>query len=482
MKKTVAFIRVSTDQQDTISQENSIKEYCAKNKIIIDEWIKENGVSGFKIPIEDRKGLQYIKELALNNELDSLIVFNSDRIIRQTEGSMYLKLLASCGVKIISVTEGQLYNNDIDELLSFIRFYQAQTESKKISNRIKAGKAVAYESGKYQGGRYINFGYKLVNGKLEIDEKEATVVKKIFELYNTSGMKYVLSYLENNNITKRGNTWKANSIWQLLTNSIYYGQRQSKHNIPYDESLAIISKETWQYTQDLLNNRKTVGTTKHTNKSQALLEGLFYHSVGEDEHKLYVDYSYNGKYKHLIYRCSKCKFDRQRPKGIKYSYSGNKYHKIIENEIQGVLSNLSTDKLENEYCKRKALELTIIQVKIDDVTDLLNKKKLALTNGNNLLEKAFIGEINADVSIISNKIKELQSDIVELEMKINNLDTELHKKEVEQMNKNKLLEKYKDFNYLWNIADDEKKKAILNELVDKIIISQDNDIKIKLNI
>ena len=50
-------------------------------------------------------------------------MFNSDRIIRDTSGTMYLKMLRSCGVKILSVTEGELFkNDDVDELMSLLRY------------------------------------------------------------------------------------------------------------------------------------------------------------------------------------------------------------------------------------------------------------------------------------------------------------------------------------------------------------------------
>lgn len=483
MKKTVALCRVSSNAQDLNSQENSIKEYCKQNKIIIDEWINEEGISGFKVPIEERKSLNYIKELALNGELETLVIFNSDRIIRQTEGSLYLKTLALNGVKILSVTEGELYSNaEIDELLTFIRFYQSNNEAKKISNRVRAGKQVGYSLGNYQGGK-VNFGYKYVDKKLQIDEEEAIIVRKLYEIYNSKGTTACLQWLDDNNINKRGYTWTANTIWQLLTNSIYYGQPQSKkHSIPYNKSLAIVDRETWEYTQKLFDSRRTKGTTKHTNKSEALLESIFYHKVNNEIHKLYVDYSYSNGKKRLIYRCYTCKTNRNKAKNIKYSFSGNKYHKIIETEIENVLDNLSVETLESEYCSRKALELTAIQVEIDKLTNTLQLKKKALQGANEALENIFNGTLDIDIHIVSNKIKNIQNEIIELESKLNELNTELHQKELDQLNKNRLLDKYKDFKYLWSIAEDEAKKAIMQELVDKIIIDSNNNIEIKLNI
>lgn len=482
MKRTIAFLRVSTSSQETISQKTAIQDYCKLNSIVIDEWVEDKGVSGFKIPIEKRESLNYIKSLAQDNKLESLIIFNSDRVARLTEATLFLKYLAVKNVRIISVTEGELFQQELDELLNFIRFFNSNQESKKISKRVIAGKKASMENGGYQGGCTVNFGYTVVDKKLVINEYEASIVKKLYEIYNTSGMKSCLKWLDDNNIDKRGGTWYANSIYQMLTNSIYYGQRQSKkYNIPYDESLAIVSKEEWEYTQKLFKERRTKSFTKHTNKSHALLESIFYHRCGDQVHKLYVDYLYT-KERRLVYRCPKCKIDRNRPKGVKYNFFGEKYHKIIEAEIKKVLNNLSVQQLEAEYCKTKALELNVIEKEIKEITSKLNLKKKALQGGHDNLEKIFAGILDVDIHIVSNNIKSIQSDIVTLETQLNEKNKLLKDKEVENLSKNRLLDKYKDFEYLWDIADDENKKIIIQELCDMIIIDSNNNIEIKLNI
>ncbi len=486
LKKTIAFCRVSTkNSQDTLSQRVAIQDYCNSHSIVIDEWLEDEGVSGYSVDIDDRESLNYIKELALNGKLDRLIIFNSDRIIRQTSGSSYLKTLALSGVKIISVTEGELYNDsEISELLNFIRYFQSNQESRKTSKRVRAGKKAAMEAGGYQGGKAPAYGYKVVDKKLVVDEEEAAIVRKLYEIYNAYGMKACIKWLDENGVDKRGGTWLVNSIYQMLTNSIYYGKRQSKkYDIPYDESLAIVSKEEWEHTQTLFKERRTRDFTKHTNKSNnALLESIFYHRCGDNIHKLYVDYLYNSENKRLVYRCSKCKIDRNRPKGIKYNYMGSKYHKIIEAEIKKVLNTLSVQELETEYCRTKAFELTTIEKEIKEIKSKLNLKNKSLKGAEDMLEKIFAGILDVDIYLISSNIKKIQSDIATLETQLNEKNKLLKDKEDENASKNRLLNKYKDFQYLWDIADDENKKIIIQELCDMIIIDSNNNIEIKLNI
>ena len=55
MKKTVVLMRVSTDMQETISQKTAIDNYIQHNNVIVDEWIEEEGVSGFKTKVENEE-------------------------------------------------------------------------------------------------------------------------------------------------------------------------------------------------------------------------------------------------------------------------------------------------------------------------------------------------------------------------------------------------------------------------------------------
>ena len=62
--KTKILLRVSTNHQETEAQKSAINEYIQKNKIKVskNDWIEEKDVSGFKIPIEEREGLNTIKQ------------------------------------------------------------------------------------------------------------------------------------------------------------------------------------------------------------------------------------------------------------------------------------------------------------------------------------------------------------------------------------------------------------------------------------
>ena len=225
MKKNVCLMRVSTDMQETTSQRVAIEKFVQDNKLVIHEWVEEDGISGFKTKLENRDGLMRIKEMALNDEIENLIIFNLDRIGRRMELVGFMTLLDECGVKILSVTEGCLNEgNDTDSLINSIKMWVAEYESKKKSKAVKAGKKVTALNGEFLGG-VPNFGYKLGNRRLVIDEEESEIVKLLFDTYIKYGSSGVMDLFEEKGIKKRGNTWTRGMIIKTLKNTIYIGDK-----------------------------------------------------------------------------------------------------------------------------------------------------------------------------------------------------------------------------------------------------------------
>lgn len=490
MKKTVVLLRVSTDMQETVAQKTAIDDYVSKNKIVVDEFIEEDGVSGFKTKLEDRKGLMKIKDMALKDELDTLIIFNSDRIGRRMEMVGFMTLLDECKVKVISVTEGVLNSGaDTDSLINSIKFWTAEYESKKISARVKAGKKACAESGRFLGG-VPNYGYKLGNRKLEIYEEEAKIVRLLFETYIEDGTEGVINLCDENNILKRGKPWTSQKLIKMLKNTIYRGQKQLKDGvIPHDESLRIVSDEIFYMAQERMKSRTTRekgNITKHVNKTGALLESIFYHVCGDGEiRKLHVDYNSCYKnYTRQIYRCSHCKIYRY--PGVKKTYGGIKYNELVEEHISEIFKDLSIEKLEKQYNIEKIEEVEKLEEGIRDLNKIMNKKKLALENATRELEKAFVGESNMSLDTLNNLINRLKEEINELNDKIKINNRKLEKINLKKLNAKALSEKYKNFEHIYNIASLSDKKKILQELVDKIIIREDESgneyLEFKLNL
>ncbi|OBV30139.1 resolvase [Helicobacter sp. CLO-3] len=146
---TLAYIRISTNKQDTQTQKLQIQEYCKASGISIDRFIEIEQSS--KKSQEIRK----IDELKENlNRGDLLIVVELSRLGRSMLEVMNLVLeLSNKGVQMIFLRQPELstFNNACAKLLLAIYAYIDETEREFISQRTKAGLEKAIASGKKLG-------------------------------------------------------------------------------------------------------------------------------------------------------------------------------------------------------------------------------------------------------------------------------------------------------------------------------------------
>ena len=131
------------------------------------------------------------------------------------------------GIQVWSAKEGQQkFENHVDKLLNYIRFWQASGESEKTAIRVRTKHSQMIQEGQWRGG-LVPYGYRLefqgrTNKKnkpvrdLMIDEEEGKVVREIFHLLTEEGYgtNRVAQYLNDRGIkTKRGTTlWRGTSM------------------------------------------------------------------------------------------------------------------------------------------------------------------------------------------------------------------------------------------------------------------------------
>lgn len=502
-KKCVVLHRVSGNTQDFKSQDNAIQQYIKDNNIIVDKYITEEGISGYSNKLYDRQAIKDIEEMALLGELDTLIVFNLDRIGRTTEGNEFMKSMSYSGVKVMSVTEGLLNGgNDTDELINGIKFWMAKMESKKISLRTKNGKEATNKDGLFAGG-IVNFGYKVVNQKLIIVEEEAEIVRLIFDLYIKEGKNGTVKYLRENNITKRGRQFSQHMVADLLKDTIYIGLKRYNHYQrvsedptikkrkldleamkfqDYNEDIRIICDEVFYKVQEVIRGRTTCKKgqkTKYTNKTDVLFEGLLYHRCGDGEvRKLHLD-SKTDKYGNRIYsyRCSHCR--RNFYKDITKTYGCKRYNKVIEKYVLEQIKNLSVEELEERIKDNSNTNIKTIKANIKITEKEIEKKQKALNGAKKELEKIFMGESESNASVISNLITDLENKISELTKSYKQNKFEIENTKVDVEFSKAIIDKYKKFYNLYEIADNKQKKLLLQEVVEQIIIDGE-ELRIKL--
>lgn len=294
MKRVLCLYRVSTEKQasenDIPMQRNACTDFIAKNA----DWTlykeyKEVGVSGFKVSCDDRDTIIQIKQEAEQNKFDVLLVFMFDRLgRREFETPFLINWFVQNGVEVWSVKEGQQKIDDhTDNLINYIRFWQASGESKKTSIRVEEAMSQMVREGRYSGGK-PPYGYDLVVTDrvskkgvllkdLVVNEEQAKIIQLIYELSveHGRGINKTAKLLNDSGYkTLSGGQWTASHVSKLLANPIYkgymvYGRHrfQGKKRImtaPSEwilsdsriESIAIVSEKMWEEAQAIKEKRK----------------------------------------------------------------------------------------------------------------------------------------------------------------------------------------------------------------------------------
>ncbi|WP_456394406.1 recombinase family protein [Thermococcus sp.] len=147
--KAVAYIRVSTKEQDENNQRQAIQESAKSKDIEILGWFIDKGVSGTK-KFKEREGARTLLNYIKTNSVDAVLVFAIDRLGRNMEDTVNtIKELENFGVKVISVKEEflQTMDNNIRKLILSILSWVAEFERKRLRERQLA----AWEAGKQKG-------------------------------------------------------------------------------------------------------------------------------------------------------------------------------------------------------------------------------------------------------------------------------------------------------------------------------------------
>ena len=133
--------------------------------------------------------------------------------------------LKNCGVEVFFVQEGTWTMENEGKMILTIRAMVAQEESRKMSERIRAGQAISRKNGAlYSNGNLL--GYDRVGDTYVINQEQAETVRMIFDLYESGfGLQMIRDEL-----IKRGRKnssgvvkWDNIRIMRCLHNSAYKG-------------------------------------------------------------------------------------------------------------------------------------------------------------------------------------------------------------------------------------------------------------------
>lgn len=231
MKNVAIYARVSTEHEAQISAlENQVQYY---DEIIqrhpdwrlVDRYIDE-GITGTSI--NKRQSFLRMMRDAKAGKFELVITREVSRFARNIVDTLQqTRILRSYGVEVWFTEDNIWTLNDEDgELRLSIMATLAQNESKKISQRVKAGQMISFKNGKLYGNGNI-LGYDRVGDQMVVNKEQADTVKRIFELYLQGyGIRKIQDIMEmEKRLTSTGlSSWQAGNITRVIKNSFYCGR------------------------------------------------------------------------------------------------------------------------------------------------------------------------------------------------------------------------------------------------------------------
>ena len=229
-RKFAIYARVSTEHEAQLSAlENQIQYYDdILNKhpdwILYDRYIDE-GISGTSI--KKRKNFMRMMEDAKAGRFDLIVTREVSRFARNTVDTLQkTRELKKIGIEIYFTDDNIWTFNDEDgELKLTIMATLAQNESKKTSQRVKAGQLISFQNGVFYGTGNI-LGYNKVGKDLVVNEEQAEIVRFIYSEYlsgkGTGASADELTKQEARTSTGLTN-WSAAYISRVLRNPFYSG-------------------------------------------------------------------------------------------------------------------------------------------------------------------------------------------------------------------------------------------------------------------
>ena len=144
MKNAAIYLRVSSQKQDTASQEPDIKRWIASQDAVETTTFRDKA-TGKNM---DRPGFERLMDAVRSGKVDTVVCWRLDRLGRTAKGLTELfEELTARKVNLISLRDGLDLKTPSGRLMANVLASVAQFETEVRSERVAAGMAVARENG-----------------------------------------------------------------------------------------------------------------------------------------------------------------------------------------------------------------------------------------------------------------------------------------------------------------------------------------------
>lgn len=272
--RAVAYIRVSTDKEEQKSslanQREFFESYIERRGDELTKIYCDEGKSATKMA--NRKELNAMLRAAKAHQFDRLYVKDVSRLFRNMQDFVnVMRELEGLGISVYYVDLG---GANVDPMILNLFAMMAESESEKMSTRIKFAKNMSKAKGIVPN---FVFGYDRADKfTLVPNPEEAATVRLIFDKYTKEswGQARIAKYLhEHGYKTKKmkEDAWSQNTVGCILRNQIYIGRvvngrettkgaltnKRNKHGeeewvVVERPEFRIISDEQFQRAQEIM--------------------------------------------------------------------------------------------------------------------------------------------------------------------------------------------------------------------------------------
>lgn len=458
------YARVSSDSEEQATSVVNQVDYFTNLMKSVPNWTFttgyiDEGISGKSVNKRDAF-LQMIED-AKNDKFDLILTKSVPRFARNTLDSIkYTQELLKYSVGVYFLNDNiNTFLPDSEFRLTLMASI-AQDDLRKLSENVKFGLKQSIKRGVVLGSNNI-YGYIKNKGTLEIVEKEAIVVRKMFTLYDSyNSLKKTSIVLEKlGYFNRKGKPFDTTTIRRILMNPKYKGYYCGNKTTVLDYKSGITKKvprDKWLIYKD---NKKIPPIVEEGlwNRVNSELEKK---QIGyQNKQRLVVrsNYTYSGKLickEHNIaytrsgikkgrvndYRYWSCRLYKR---GIKYCNSPLLKESELDILFKDIIAKFlkNKDKIKRELLDR--VKLHNIDINLTQKIASLNKKiteleakkekLLELVTNNYIANQEFSKKneaINIEINNIKKELKDIESDKKyngNTEKKLENIKEELEK-------------------------------------------------------
>ena len=446
MEKIAAiYIRVSTGAQkeegySIEAQKEMLEAHCVSKGIKNYHHYIDGGFTGSNI---ERPEMQRLINDVKQNKISHVLVYKLDRLSRSQKDTLYLieDIFNPYGVDFISINESMDTSTPLGRLMLGILSAFAQLERENIRERTRMGMKERIKAGLWMGGGRIPFGYDYDKEQgILVPNKDAERVKKIYELYlqgySTSKISELVG-LKYEKLAYQILTRKSNAGYISYNGEEYLGKHEP-----------IISLETYEKAMQYMKER----SVKKVSESNYLFTGLMY--------------------------CGKCgakmryqKWGKHDCKIVCYSQDKNKPHLVKDHDCNNM--KLWATDIEDIVIK-DLFVYSFDQSKIDSpqisnmtLIDILHDQyNLSATK----LKRLYSLYANNEDMVLLDSINEIRKEMNNLQKQIEN-ETDKSKNQINFASLKKIL---RNLSEAWEYMTPKERKVVINDCVNKIIITDTN--------